>query len=398
MLTPDELAELPRYIEDLFADYDDFVMRDFSRRIASAGKVTDTAAWQAQRASEWGTSRKALDEEAKRVLRLAKEGANNILTDAYTMSNNADYARYKSAGLFVDRVISNDALMRYLEAAIKQTNGLLQNISGTTGFVYRNGICQSLTDAYIRALDLTQLQVSSGVLDYNTAIRNAVKTAADSGVQCIDYDSGYHLNVASAARMCTLTGVNQMAARMNDQICDDLGLDLVEVTAHAGARPSHQTWQGGIYSRSGKSDKYEDLYAATGLGTVTGLCGANCRHNYYGYLEGSPRTWPPEKLAKIDPEPVVIDGKRYTYYELTQKQRQLERQIRKTKRELLGYNEVPELRSDFVAASIKLNRQRRRYEDFSLKAGLPLQPERSQEYKYGPSISAKAVWANRKGA
>lgn len=399
MLTPDELAELPRYIEDLFADYDDFVMRDFSRRIASAGKVTDTAAWQARRASEWGTSRKALDEEAKRVLRLAKEGANNILTDAYTMSNNADFTRYKNAGLFVDRVISNDALMHYLEAAIKQTNGLLKNISGTTGFVYgRNGICQSLTDAYIRALDLAQLQVSSGVLDYNTAIRSAVKTAADSGVQCIDYDSGYHLNVASAARMCTLTGINQMAARMNDQICDDLGLDLVEVTAHAGARPSHQTWQGGIYSRSGKSDKYEDLYAATGLGTVTGLCGANCRHNYYGYLEGSPRAWPPEKLAKIDPKPIVIDGKRYTYYELAQKQRQLERQIRKTKRELLGYNEVPELRSDFVAASIKLNRQRRRYEDFSLKAGLPLQPERSQEYKYGPSISMKAVWANRKGA
>ena len=95
--------------------------------------------------------------------------------------------------------------------------------------------------------------------------------------------------------------------------------------------------------------------------------------------------------------PVMIDGKRYTYYDLTQKQRQLERQIRKTKRELLGYNEVPKLREDFVAASIKLNRQRRRYEDFSQKAGLPLQPERSQEYKYGPSISMKAVWANRKG-
>ena len=398
MLTPEELTELPRYIEDLFADYDDFVMRDFSRRVASAGKVTDTAAWQARRASEWGACKKALGEEAKRVLRLAKEGASNILTDAYTMSNNADFIRYKSAGLFAERVISNDALMRHLEAAIKQTNGLLKNISGTTGFVYGNGgVCLSLTDAYIRSLDLAQLQVSSGVLDYNTAVRNAVKTAADSGVQYIDYESGYHLNIAAAARMCTLTGVNQMAARMNDQICDELGLDLVEVTAHAGARPSHQVWQGGIYSRSGKSDKYDDLYAATGLGTVTGLCGANCRHNYYGYLQGSPRAWPPEKLAKIDPEPVMIDGKRYAYYELTQKQRQLERQIRKTKRELLGYNEVPELRSDFVAASIKLNRQRRRYENFSAKAGLSLQSERTQEYKYGPSISMKAVWANRKG-
>lgn len=199
------------------------------------------------------------------------------------------------------------------------------------------------------------------------------------------------MNIASAARMCTLTGINQMAARMNDQICDELGLDLVEVTAHAGARPSHQVWQGGIYSRSGKSDKYEDLYAATGLGTAGGLCGAFCRHNYYGYAEGSPRTWTLEKLANIDPPPVMIDGLEYTYYELTQRQRSMERQIRATKRELLVYNEVPELADDFVAASIKLHRQRRQYESFSAKAGLPLRLERTQEYQYGPRISMKAV-------
>lgn len=399
MLTPEQLAELPQYIEDLFRDYDEFIIRDFARRVAEAGRVTDTAKWQARRASEWGASKEAIDAEAKRVLRLSNRGVSNILTDAFNLSNAADYHRYRGAGLIVDRAISSERLMRYLEAAIKQTNGTMSNITGTMGFVTgRNGKILSLTSAYTRALDLAQLQVSSGVLDYNTAIRNAVKTLADSGVQYIDYENGYHMNIGSAARMCTLTGVNQMAARMNDQICDELGLDLVEVTAHAGARPSHQVWQGGIYSRSGKSDKYEDLYAATGLGTAGGLCGAFCRHNYYGYLEGSPRTWTPEKLANIDPPPVVIDGKEYSYYDLTQKQRDMERQIRATKRELLGYDEIPEMRDEFVAASIRLNRQRRRYEEFSEKAGLPTKPDRTQEYKYGRSISTKAVWAHRKGA
>ena len=93
---------------------------------------------------------------------------------------------------------------------------------------------------------------------------------------------------------------------------------------------------------------------------------------------------------------MTIDGKVYTYYQATQRQRALERQIRATKRELIAYEQVPELHDDFVAASVKLNRQRRKYEEFSRRAGLILQPERTQEYKYGHSISTRAVWANRK--
>lgn len=401
MLTPEDLAEMPAYVHDLFEDYDDFVIRDFTRRIAKAGRVTSTADWQAWRAREWGIGKTALGKELDRVQKLAEEGNVNILTEAFDLSNTRDAERFEAAGIFAERVLSSENLGQFLEAAIRQTNGEMRNMTRTMGVVTgRNGQVSSLTDTYIRSMDLAQLQVSSGVLDYRTAIKNAVKVMADSGIQSISYgDSGkYHMNIASAARMCTLTGLNQMASKMTDKIADDLGLDLVEVSAHAGARPSHAVWQGGIYSRSGKSPDYEDLYAATGLGEVDGLCGANCRHTYYSYMEGSPRSWTPEKLASLDPDPVEVDGKEYSYYEVTQRQRQMERQIRATKRELIGFNEVPELRDDFVASSVKLSRQRLAYRVFCEKAGVAPKPERTQEYKYGRSISSKAVWANRKRA
>ena len=64
MLTPEYLASFPDYIVTLFEQYDAFVIQDFARRVAKAGKVTDMAEWQAARASEMGLS---MDELTRRA-------------------------------------------------------------------------------------------------------------------------------------------------------------------------------------------------------------------------------------------------------------------------------------------------------------------------------------------
>lgn len=105
--------------------------------------------------------------------------------------------------------------------------------------------------------------------------------------------------------------------------------DLVETYSHWGARLEHAAWQGRIYSRGGKSKKYPD-FAVCRYGEVDGLCGANCRHTFYPFFEGIST---PNKQEK-EPEPIEYKGKTYTYTEATQKQRQMERNIRATKREI----------------------------------------------------------------
>lgn len=416
MLTPEYLATFPDYIVELFEQYDAFVVEDFARRVAKAASVTDTAEWQAIRASEMGLSMDELTRRSSELLDITQTELKAMYQEAFDSYIESDEKRFAGSGLNYQRIAGNPILKDYMTAAQAQTQRALQNIfwhegaiksmTGTTAVMLKVGQNYlPITKAYTFALDLAQMQVSTGVLDYNTAIRNAIRTVSKQGVStlvsdAVGYDSGYRLSVRSAARMCVLTGVNQMAGNMNSMVCDDLGLDLVETTAHMGARPSHQVWQGQIFSRSGKSDKYPDLYEATGLGTVSGLMGANCRHNYYGYFEGSPRAYTDRQLYEMTDEGgphIEYEGKTYTYYEATQKQRQLERQIIATKRELIGYNAAGD-DDAFTAASIKLSGQRNRYMDFSRQANLLPQTERLGQDGYDRHLSGKATWAVRKAS
>ena len=416
MLTPEYLATFPDYIVELFEQYDAFVVEDFARRVAKAGKVTDTAEWQAIRASEMGLSMDELTSRSAELLEITQAELQAMYQEAFDSYIESDAKRFSGTGLNYERIANNPVLKDYMTAAQAQTQRSLQNILGHTGAIKSmtgttavmlkiGNTYMPVSKAYTMALDLAQMQVSTGVLDYNTAIRNAIRSVSKQGVStligdAVGYDSGYHISVRAAARMCVLTGVNQMAGQMNKLVCDELDLDLVEVTAHMGARPSHQVWQGQIFSRAGKSDKYEDLVSATGYGTVSGLMGANCRHNYYGYFEGSPRAYTDRQLYEMTDEGgphIKYEGREYTYYEATQKQRQLERQIISTKRELIGYNAAGD-KEAFQEASIKLRGQKNRYMDFSKKANLAPQTEWLHQDGYDRHISGKATWAVRKAA
>lgn len=142
-----------------------------------------------------------------------------------------------------------------------------------------------IAKAYQDALDLAQMQVSTGVFDYNTAVRNAVKSLTASGLRFVDYEAG-HVNQADVAvRRAVLTGVSQMTGKISEHNAAELETDLVEVTAHAGARHDHAEWQGRWYSLSGKSKKYPSLVGVTGYGMGAGLKVWNCRHDFYPVLE-----------------------------------------------------------------------------------------------------------------
>ena len=416
MLTPEYLATFPDYIVQLFEQYDAFVVEDFARRVAKAAGVTDTAEWQAIRSNEMGLSMDELTKRSAELLNITQDELKTMYKQAYDTYIESDEKRFTGSGLNYQRIVNNPVLKDYMTAAQEQTQRALQNIFGHTGAIksmtgttavmlkYGNQYLP-ISKAYTMALDLAQMQVSTGVLDYNTAIRNAVKAISKQGVStvigdAVGYDSGYRISVRAAARMCVLTGVNQMAGNMNKLVCDDLGLDLVETTAHMGARPSHQVWQGQIFSLSGRSKKYPSLVDGTGYGTVSGLMGANCRHNYYGYYEGSPRAYTEQQLYEMSDAGaphVTYDGREYTYYEATQKQRQMERAIITTKREMIGYDAAGD-KEAFEAAAIKLRGQRKKYLDFSRRAQIMSQSDRIQQDGYDRHLSGKATWAVRKAS
>ena len=398
-LTPEQLKNIPENIVKLYRDLEEFIIDDIARRISKAGEVTSTAKWQLERAKD--LSMDNIEKEIERVLGLANEEVENTLKQSALTYVEAENKIYKEAINKEIKIKGNTLLEKVLEAAIKQTKGELKNISQSLGFAQIvNGkiVYKDIAKFYQESVDLALMQVNSGVLNSNEAIKQAVKKLADSGLRTVDYENGWSNRVDVAVRRAVVTGSNQMCHKMTELTMKELECEFVETTAHAGARTGkglsgpadHASWQGQVFCYKGKSDKYPDFVSSTGYGTGEGLAGYNCRHSFSPFFPGiSKRAYSEEHLNNIDPEPFEYDGKTYTYYEALQHQRKLETNIRQKKRELIGYNAAG-LKDDFNNSSILLNRLKSEYKSFSNAGDLTVRNDLMQVYKYGQSIAQKA--------
>lgn len=400
MLPPDYFDHAADDLLELYSKLDEAITRDIVRRLVKTGGVSISADWQIQRLQESGV---LFDDIIRRVAQLtdaSDQQVKALFEDAGVQAIEIDRGIYQSAGLSPPPLRQSLGAMQILQAGMQKTAGHLRNLSMTTAVATQQ--------SYINAVTLAEMQVESGAFDYVTAIRNAVRSAAEAGAEVL-YPTGHRDKLDVAIRRATLTGVSQTTARISDRYADDMGCDLVETTAHPGARPEHQVWQGQVFSRSGKHPDYPDFIETTGYGTGEGLCGWNCRHSFFPFFEGiSSSAYPREKLREYENQTVQYNGETIKYYDATQMQRGMERQIRATKRELAGYDtgmkvtDSEELRNalkeQFAAVSVKLSRQKLQMDDFIDRTGMLRQGEREQVLGFGRSQAQKAVWAAKRKA
>ena len=401
-LTPEQLAEASARLDGLTQKLEKTVLDDICRRIAKAGAVTDSAEWQMLRLKEMGYANDVIEQAVSEYTKKSAAEVQQLFHEAAQVSDVFYSEMYTQSGKPFVPVEDNPYMQQLISSVVEQTQNELVNLTRSMGFAVRqpdgSTTFKPAAKAYQSALDLAQMQVATGTFDYTTAIRNSVKSLTDGGLQFVDYASGHRNRADVAARRAILTGLSQMTGKVAERNAEELETDIVEVTAHAGARPDHAEWQGRRYSLSGKSKEYPSLEEATGYGTGDGLKGWNCRHDFYPVIPGiSPPAYTEEQLANIDPPPIEYNGKTLTYYECTQKQRAMETAMRKTKREIIAAKASGD-DDMFTAKSIRLRRQKEEYAKFSDKAGLLTQNERTQVYGFDKSISAKAAWAVRKAA
>lgn len=276
-----------------------------------------------------------------------------------------------------------------IDAIRRQTKEEFTNLTQSMGFLITEGgrtVKLAPAKAYQWALDNAELQIMSGGISYREAIKNAVVKLAGSGIRHVDYESGHVDQVDVAIRRAVMTGVNQVCQKYAEQSVEYLETDLVEVSAHQGARDvgdvpeNHKLWQGKVYrwkEKPGNSKgDYPDFIETTGYGTGPGLGGYNCRHHWYSYIEGiSERTYTDEQLENIDPPPFEYQGRTYTAYEATQKQRMIERTVRKLKRNKAALKAAG-LKEEEQDVTIRIGRLTKMYKEFSEAAGLPQQTDR----------------------
>ena len=365
MLTPEYLETMPDAMVALWQQVEDDILLDIARRIAQADEadlLTPSAIWQAWRYEQTRAVQQDVVNTLARYSGKNKDLIRQLLLDAGLQTLAADDAQYRAAGLSPSDVQTNAALNNLLDAGYRQTLGTWQNLTATTA--------GTVAGAFAQRMDRAWLQVSSGAFDYNTAIKRAVDDLADQ-MPGVTYPSGHRDTLEVAARRAILTGVNQTAAKLQLARAEEMGCEFVEVTAHEGARPEHALWQGKVYHIGGailyEGIWYEDFETATGYGTGPGLCGWNCRHNFYPFFPGvSVRSYTQDKLDALNAREIGYNGRLYTWYEITQMQRELERRVRKYKRRYLAEQAAGQ---DTTATAVRLRDARRALNDFIQATG-----------------------------
>lgn len=353
------------------------IMKDIVRRIKKTGKITSTADWQINRLLILGYSSEDIEKEIKKTL----DASYPEMFELYDKVIDWEYVRNKDIyeQINVEHIPfdQNEQLKQITDAIIDQSFADLENITNSLGFYldYGDGkkVITPLAQVYTNYLDSACFDIVTGAFDYNSVLRRVVTQLTNSGLRQIDYSSGRANRVDVAARRAVMTAVSQITGRISEYNAKKLGTEYFEVEWHAGARPTHSVWQGRVW-------KEEQLYSVCGLGTVTGLLGANCYHTYYPFFPGiSERNWSDDWLDaknEEEAEPKIFAGKRYTLYEAKQRQRQMETAMRAQREKVQLLQHVGTDPQEVMLMKAKYQGQLNEYAKFSKKMKLEQERER----------------------
>lgn len=376
-MTQGEIEKLGQKTAKIFSELELRIMSDIVRRIKINGFSTSSADWQFTRLQQLGKSEEDIKKWVQEALEASDEELERIFSeDAY--KEHMGFGRaYEIYGLEQIPFEENIPLQRLIEATKKQISTEFNNMANSMGFAIKgsdgNVTYSPLLEFYRSTMDNAVIDIQSGAFSYQRVLERTVRKMTASGVRWVDYDSGWHNRVDVAARRAVLTGFRQVQGHINEQIAADLKTDFYEVTYHVGARPTHQPWQGKVWN-------YKELQEVCGLGTVTGLHGANCYHDYIPFIPGaSVRTYTDEQLERMIAEentPKEYDGKQYTTYEALQQQRKMETSMRSTRQEIKLLQDGGGDDTSITLKKAKYYGQMQKYEDFSKKMDLPLQKQR----------------------
>lgn len=378
MFTPTEIEALPSAMEQLYRSLQLNIMSDLTERLKANGEeITSAVNWQINRLYELGVSKDEIDSLIQSTLDVSDDEIDRIYDEVVKSGYARNEELYTSKGKEYIPYAENKQLQQLVKAVKNQTKSEYRNITGSLGFAVRNPdntvSFTPLAKFYQDTLDNGLMQIASGAFDYNTVLKRVVKTMTDSGLRSVEYSSGWSNRVDVAARRALMTGFNQVVAKVNEDNAEQLGTEYFEVSYHRGARPTHQVWQGRVYSK-------KELETVCGLGTVTGLCGANCYHSYSPFIKGiDTPTYSEEELDRMNEEentPKEYNGKTYTAYEAQQRQRQLETAMRadRQKIELLTQGGADD--DTITGAKAKYFQRQDEYVKFSKAMNLPQQWER----------------------
>lgn len=395
MLKPDYFYGKTDKLVEMYQDLENWIISDIATRLIKSGELSGTSdreLWKLQQMGLHNT------EIVKRISEMSGKSRNEVrrlLRDSVmtSFSDDKEVLTQISASDIISPLKNNMAILA-MNAELIKTFGELDNLTKTT-------INQTQKDL-LNMLNEVDYRVASGMQSYSSAVCEVLDRYAESGVM-VEYPTGTKRSLEAAVRCCVVTSMNQTAAQVTNIYIAQNKIEYVLVSAHPGARydkknptgiSSHDHWQGKAYKIIGSEPGFPNLLESTGYtidpktgtGTVVnllGLHGYNCRHSH--------GPWRKDMVNKYLDENGNVNinaDESQKLYDLQQKQRLLEREIRKTKREIMtkkqeldmiAETDVKEiLQPQYDKLTYKLRMQNKRLQLFCKNNDLQLQGDRTK--------------------
>lgn len=406
MLSPEYLWSVSDNIVESYDELNKWAVKDMAERIMCAelykyDKLPGTAQYRAWMLNQAGMH---YDEMAKKVSEVTKQSEADVMKlfiEAGITAIANDFEPFDKEPYDIRK---DKKATQLLQSAYEKTNGELHNYTRTT--------LDHSQKLMIDTLDKAYFDVYTGAKSYSEAIREAIDTVSKKACT-VEYDSGHVDSVETSVRRAIMTGVNQGTSQISLLNCEKLGTDYVIVSAHEGARynekdkvANHLGWQGCVYKIHGtgtyssetkgtisaikrflgkiglnlQGDMIRNLEVETGFpSNPLGLCGYNCRHSFYPFIPGIDD---PNKYKHIVAD--AEESKRK--YDLSQKQRYKEREIRKMKSALIAYQTAIdncsdeytkfELQLEYDKIAARLQKRNKAYREFCKENDLQVESER----------------------
>ena len=415
MLTPEYLLHISEGAEEIAEQlHEDIISRIIERIMHRIGRgddyiLTAQDKWQIEVLQDAGYLLEDIQREIALKTILQEMEIKAAMEDAGVQALQYDDEIYRAAGLSPAPLKQSPYLIRLMQRNYEATLGEWKNFTRTTANVSQQ--------TFIQALDKAYTLTASGTVSYTQAVKEAIDEVANKGVEVVyeNPETGKVRKdtIETATLRAVRTGISQATAQIQIARMKEMGAALALTSSHMGARPTHEAWQGQVFyidwqkmkeiyplselpapaiNDAELKTKYPDFVESTGIGKVDGLSGVNCRHSFGVFYEGQENPF-----EHFDSE------ENQKAYELSQRQRALERRIRKTKREVMAWkaavdnaeDERVKFENDLVyqRKAFLLQKQNQEYNDFCTQNGLKRLSDRIQIAKWDRKQAAAAQGA-----
>lgn len=399
MLDPDYILHVSEGAEEISELlHTEIINRIVERIMVRVGRgedylLTATDKWNIEVLQDAGYLMEDIQREIAKRTRQQEREIKAAMEEAGVRSIAYDNRIYEVAGLHPLPLYQSPNLIRLMERDYRATMGEWRNFTRTMA-------SQGQQD-FINAVDKAYRLTASGTISYSQAVREALDSVVSNGVE-ITYPSGRTDTIETATLRAVRTGISQACGAITETRMDEMKWDIVLTSAHLGARvtdnddyTNHYWWQGKFYSRSGEDPRFPP-FSVCGMGDVQGIHGANCRHTF-GPGDGV-----------FNPYEQYDSKENRKAYELSQKQRLMERRIRDTKRQCMNWKsaydsaENEEVKASvydsYQKKAVLLQKQNKAYNQFCEENNLKRRADRIAIAKWDRKQAAAATAAARRRA